>query len=124
MLMDDDAQLLKNLYKLESIEKVHQTKPDTETALEVEAHAQSLLPDGIHPEIEATKTLTLLEVNEKRAKMTKTKELKFYFHENELFENKILSIIIHFENGHAIKSVSDKIIWKEGKNRFKMIGSI
>jgi nucleosome assembly protein 1-like 1 len=113
---EHDEPLLKNLYKLDVIEKADEAKPDAETAPEVEAQAQPVLPDGIHPEAEAKKTETSDEPVDKKPKKAKILDVKFHFLENEWFENKILSLIIHFEGEDPIKSVSDKIVWKEGKN--------
>ena len=122
---EHDEPLLKNLYKLDVIEKAsEEAKPDAETtpvtAPETAEQPQPVLPDGIHPE-SATAEKKIDEPAEageccKKHKKAKTMDVKFHFLENEWFENKILSLVIHYEGEEPIKSVSDKIVWKAGKN--------
>ena len=50
------------------------------------------------------------------AKLTSTKTLKFYFSENEFFDNEVLTVVLYYAGDMYGQIISEQPNWKEGKN--------
>jgi len=108
-----DEPLLKHLYKLDVVE--NNDKP--EETVEVTPEAKADTEPKPETEIKSEDPNAPSKFEEpKKAEKKKTLDVKFYFMTNEWFENEVLSLQIHYSGEEPVKSVSDKVVWKSGKN--------
>lgn len=114
-ITEADEPLLKNLYKLDVIEC--NDKAEKEKKAE-EAVTETAEPKGDQPETEIKAEDPNADNKEdgKKGDKNKTLDVKFYFLSNEWFTNEVLNIQITYSGEEPVKSVSDKVNWKEGKN--------